>query len=84
LDSALFGSKREELTGKCRKFLRKFIACTVYHITNVIDSRRMRWAQHVACRYIYKIIVRMLAVKRLLGKWKCREDYNIKIALTEI
>jgi hypothetical protein len=53
----IFGGKREEVTGGWRR--RNLYASP--NIIRVINSRRMRWAGHVACtggmRIIYKILV---------------------------
>jgi len=47
----IFGSKKDEVTGAGRRIHNKelFVLHTSLNITWVIQSRRMRWAGHVAC-----------------------------------
>jgi hypothetical protein len=58
------------------------------YIVRVIKSRRMRWAQHVACmregRGVYRVLVGRPKGKRPLGRPRHRWKDNIKIDLTEI
>jgi hypothetical protein len=51
------------------------------NISRVIKSRRMRWAGHVARRWI---LVGKLEVKRLLGRTRHRWEDNIKMFLQEV
>ena len=46
----IFGPKREEVTGKCRKLHNEELKglYSSPNIVRVIKSRRMRWAGHVA------------------------------------
>jgi len=57
-------------------------------IFQVIKSRRMRWAGHVARmgkrRGVYRVLVGKPAEKRLLGRPRRRWEDNIKIVLQEV
>jgi hypothetical protein len=60
----IFGPKRDEVTGWCRKMLNEEF-CNLYSSPNIIrfiKSWRMRWARHVARmgekRNMYKLLVR--------------------------
>ena len=70
----IFGPKREELTGEWRKlhneeFNDSYSSPT---IVPVIISRRMRWAEHVACTGertgVYRVLVGKPEGKRPLGR----------------
>jgi len=54
----------------------------------VIKSRRMRWAGHVACmgemRSVYRVLVGKPEGKRPLGRPSCRWEDNIKMNLQEV
>jgi hypothetical protein len=54
----------------------------------VIESRRMRWAGHVAHmeegRGVYRVLVGRPEGKRPLGKARCGWEDNIKMYLREI
>jgi hypothetical protein len=59
----VFGPKRDEVTGKWRKLHNEELN-NLYsspNIVRVIKSRRMRWAEHVACmgegRGVYRVLV---------------------------
>jgi len=59
----IFGPKRDTVTGEWRRLLNK-VLYDLYsspNIIQVIKSRRMRWAEHVACmgdrRGAYRILV---------------------------
>jgi hypothetical protein len=49
----------------------------------VINSRRMRWAGHVACtggmRIIYKILVVKWEGKRPLGRPRCEDNIRMDL-----
>jgi hypothetical protein len=49
-DKRVFGPKRDEVTGECRRLHNKelYILYSSPNIITVIKSRRMRWAGHVA------------------------------------
>jgi hypothetical protein len=53
------------------------------HIFRIIKSRRMRWAGHIAlmgeAKNAYKFWSENLKGKKLLGRPRCRWEYNIKI-----
>jgi hypothetical protein len=48
----IFGPKRDEVTGQWRKLHNEELnhLCISHSVVQVIKSRRMRWAVHVACR----------------------------------
>jgi hypothetical protein len=58
------------------------------NIVNVIKSRRMRWAEHIARmeerRGFYRISVGWREGKRPLGRPRHRWEDNIKMALREL
>ena len=57
-------------------------------MTNVIKSRRMRWAGHVARmgeeRAVYRVLVGKLEKKRPLGRPRRRWVDNIRMYLQEV
>jgi len=59
----IFGPKRDEVTGNWKKLHNEELndLYSSPHIFRVIESRRMRWAGHVACmgerRSVYGIFV---------------------------
>ena len=69
----IFGPKREEVTGEWRKLHDEEInnLCSSLSIVQVIKSRRMRWAGHVAHmgerRDIYRVLVGKLKERDHLG-----------------
>jgi hypothetical protein len=74
----IFGSKRDEVTGEWRKLHNEELD-DLYSLPNtvqVIKSRRMRWAGHVASmeegRGVYTVLVGKPERKRPLGKPKHR------------
>ena len=58
------------------------------YIVQVIKSRKMRWAGHVARmgegKYVYMILVGKPEEKRPLGRSRCRWENNIKMDLQEV
>ena len=54
----------------------------------VIKSRRMRWAGHVACmgekKGVYRVLVGKPEGKRQLGRPRCRWVDNIRMDLQEV
>ena len=85
-----FGSRRDEVTGEWRKLHNEELNdlyCSP-NIVQVIKSRRMRWAEHVArmgdTRGVYKVLVGKPEGKRALGRPRRRWDDNIKMNLLEM
>jgi hypothetical protein len=81
----IFGPKRDEVTGGCRKLHNEELH-NLYSSSSVIimiKSRRMRWAWHVARmgekRNAYRILLRRPEGKRPLGRPRGRWVDNIKI-----
>jgi hypothetical protein len=74
------GRELQETGGDC--IMRSFMTCIPHQIVRVINSRRMRWVEHVACRgemgNAYKILVRKPEGKRALGRCRCRREDNTK------
>ena len=58
------------------------------NIVRVVKSRRMRWAEHVACmgekRVIYRVLAGKPEGKRPLGRPRCRWGDNIKMDRQEV
>jgi hypothetical protein len=86
----IFGSKREGVTGGWRK-LRNEELHNLYSspsIIRIINSRRKRWAGHVARMgekmNVYKLLVGNPKGKRPLGRPRRRWIDNIKMGLLEI
>jgi hypothetical protein len=86
----VLGPKRDEVTGDWRKLHNEEIS-DLYSLPNmlwVVKSRRMRWAEHVACssekRGVYRFLVGRPEGKRSLGRPKRRWQDNIKMALQEV
>jgi hypothetical protein len=84
----IFGPKREE-DGSWRK-LHNDELHSLYSSPNIvkeINSRRMRWAGHVARmevgRGVYRVLVGRLESKRPLGRPRHRWENNIKMDLRE-
>jgi len=86
----IFGPKRDEVTGEWRKLHDvelKDLYCSP-NTVQVIKSRRMRWAGHVAHkeegRGMYRVLVGKPEGKRPLGRpWRRWKD-NIKMDLQEV
>jgi hypothetical protein len=86
----IFGPKRDEVTGGCRKLHNKELH-NVYFSQSVIrtmKSRRMIWAGHVARmdenRNAYRLFLGNTEGKRPLGRSRRRCVDNIKIDVGEI
>jgi hypothetical protein len=85
----IFGPKREE-DGSWRKLHNNELH-SLYsspNIIRVIKSRRMRWAEHMACmgegRDVYGVLVGRPEGKRPLGRPRHRWEDNIKMDLRVI
>jgi transcription termination factor 2 len=81
----VFGPKRDELTGEWRKLHNEELN-NLYSspsIVQVVKSRRMRWAGHVARmgeeRGVHRVFVGKLEGKRPLGRPRRRWKDNIKM-----
>ena len=86
----IFGSKRDEVTGKWRKLHSEELN-DLYSspgIVRVIKPRRMRWAGHIARmgerRGVNMILVGKPEGKRPLGRPRLRWEDNIKMDLQEV
>jgi hypothetical protein len=83
----IFGSKRDEVTGEWRRVHNKelYAVYSSLNIIQVIKSRRLRWAGHVACmgerRDAYRALVRKPERRRPLGRPRHRWEDNIKMDL---
>ena len=79
----IFGPKRDKVTGKWRKLHNEGLN-DLYSAPNIVQSRRMRWAGHVACmgerRDVYRVLVGKPEGRRPRHRW---ED-NIRMDLWEV
>ena len=86
----VFGPKREEVTGEWRKLHNEELSdlYSLPNIVQVVKSRRMRWAEYVACmgqgRGVYRVLVGKPEGKRPLGRPRCRWEDNIKMDLQKV
>jgi hypothetical protein len=86
----IFGLKRDEVTGECRKHhneeLRHLYSSP--SIIRIIKSRRMRWAGHVARmgekRKAYRLLLGKPEKKRPLGRPRRKWVDNIRMDLGEV
>jgi len=81
----IFGPKRDEVTGEWGKLHNEELNdlyCSP-HVVRAINSKRMRWAGHVAHagerRGVYRVLVRKPKGKRPLGRPRHRWEDNIKM-----
>jgi hypothetical protein len=86
----VFGAKRNEVTGDWRKLHNEELN-DLYSLPNivwVVQSRRMRWAGHVARmgeeRGVYRVLVGKPEGKRPLGRPRRRCEDNIKMDVQEV
>jgi hypothetical protein len=83
----IFGPKRDEVTGEWRKLHHKKLN-DLYSSPNIVrvkKSRRMRWAEHLACTGERRdILVGISEEKIPLGRPRCRWEDNIKMNLQEM
>ena len=69
----VFGPKRDEVTGECRKLHNEELNDLYYlpNIVRVVKSRRMRWAEHLARmgegRVVHRVLVGKPVGKRPVG-----------------
>jgi hypothetical protein len=86
----IFGPKRDEVTGGCRKLHNEELhnLYSSQSIIRVIKARRMRWAGHTAQRgekrNAYRTLVGKPEGKRPLGRPRRRWVDNIKMDLIEV
>jgi hypothetical protein len=84
----VFGPKKDEVTGEWRKLHNEELN-DLYSVPNVrlVNSRRMRWAGHVAHmgedRVVHRVLLGKPEVKRTLGRSRNRWKDNIKMDLQE-
>ena len=86
----IFGPRRDEVTGEWRRLyneeLNDFYPSP--NIVRVINSRRMRWAGHVARmgeeRGVYRVLVGKPEGRKPLGRPRRRWVDNIRIDLQEV
>jgi hypothetical protein len=86
----IFGPKRDEVTGEWRRLHNKelYALYSSPNIIQVIKSKRLRWAGHVAHmgnrRGAYRALVEKPEGGRRLGKPRRRWEDNIKMDLREV
>ena len=86
----IFGPRREEVTGDCRRLHYEGLndLYSSHNIVRVIKSRRMRWAGHVARMGeemgVYRVLVGKPEGKRLVGRPRRRWVDNIRTDLQEV
>jgi len=86
----VFGSKRDEVTGECRKLHNEELndLYSLPNIVRLVKSRQMRWAGHVARmgedRGVHRVLVGKPEGKRPLGRPRRRWRDNIKMDLQEV
>jgi hypothetical protein len=70
----IFGSKKDEVTGRWRKLYDEEVRDVYYSptIIRIVKSRRMRWAKHVTRmgekRNAYRLLVGMTGAKMMKTK----------------
>ena len=86
----IFGPRKDEVMGKCRRLHNEELndLYSSPNIFQVIKSRRMRWAAHVACmgeeRGVYRVLVGKPEGKRPLGRPRHRWVDNIRMDLQKV
>jgi len=81
----VFGPKRDEVTGEWRKLHNEELRdlYSLHNIVQVVKSRIMRWAGHVARmgegRGVHRVLVGKPEGKRPLGRPRRRREDNIKM-----
>jgi len=86
----IFGPKRDEVTMEWKKLHTEELNdlyCSPI-VVRVIESRRMRWAVHIARmgkrRDVYRVLVSMPEGKRSLGSPRHRWEDNIKMDFQDV
>jgi len=86
----IFGPRRDEVTGKCRRLHNEELndLYSSPNIVRVIKSRIIRWAEYMARmdeeRGVYRVLVGKLEGKRLLRRPRRRWVDNIRMDLQEV
>ena len=86
----IFGPRRDEVTGDWRRWHNDELndLYSSPNIVRVINSRRMRWAGHVARmdeeRGVYRVLVGRPEGKRPLGRPRRRWVDNIRMDIQEV
>jgi len=86
----VFGPTRDEVTGEWRKLHNDELSdlYSLPNIVQVVKSRRMKWAGHVAFmgkgRGVYRVLVGKPEGKRSLGRPRRRWEDNIKTDLQAV
>jgi hypothetical protein len=86
----IFGPKRDKVTGEWRRIRNKelYAQYSSPHIVRLIESRRLRWAGHVARmgerRGAYRDLVYKPEGRRPLGRPRCVWKNNIKMDFEEL
>ena len=86
----IFGPRRDEVTGEWRRLHNEELndLYTSPNIVQVIKSRRMRWAGHVARmgeeRGVYRVLVGKPEGKRPMGRPRSRWVDNFRTDLQEV
>ena len=84
------GPKRDEVTGEWRKLHNEELndLHSSANIVQVIKSRRIRWAGHVASmgerRGVYWVFMWKPEENRPIGRSRCRWENNIRMDLQEV
>jgi len=90
LPRRIFGPRRDEITGEWRRLHNEelYVLYISPNIAQVIKSRRMRWAGHVARmseeRGVCRVLVGKPEGRRPLGKPRRRWVDNIRMDLQEV
>jgi hypothetical protein len=84
----IFGPKRDKVTGEWRKLHNELNGLySLPNIVRVIESRRLRWAGHVACMGKAEVCTGFWWVnegKRPLGRPRRRWEDNVRMDLQEV
>jgi len=83
----IFGPKWDDVTGEGRKLHNEELhdLYSSPNIVQVMKSRRIRWAGHIACmgRGVYRVLVGKPVGKRPIGRPRCRWE-DIKMDFQEV